>query len=113
LLLLPDSDPGEDTKTDSLDALDESEEELVQVKALKKKASRVKKSPKQIVSTFVEEVSIAKIMNEAVLAERALHKVHRNSGIDNLQLANLWSVISTEKRGLKQRYIHYEFSRQF
>lgn len=113
LLPLPDLDPGEDTKTDSLDALDESEEELVQVKALKKKASRVKKSPEQIASTFAEEASMAKIINKAVSAERALHKAHRNSGIDNLQLADLWSMISTEKRGLKQRYMHYEFSRQF
>ena len=80
------------------------------MKALKKKASRVKKSPKQITSTFTEEASMAKIMNKAVLAERALHKAHRNLGIDNLQLTNLWSMISTEKRGLKQRYIHYEFS---
>ena len=54
------------------------------MKASKKKASRVKKSPKQITSTFTEEALMAKIMNEAVLAERALHKAHRNSGIDNL-----------------------------
>jgi hypothetical protein len=56
---------------------------------LKQKASREKKSPKQIASTFIEEALMVKMLNEAVLMERALQKAHRNSGIENLKLTDL------------------------
>ena len=33
--------------------------------------------------------------------------------MENIGLADLWFMINTEKQALKQRHIHYEFSRQF
>jgi hypothetical protein len=51
-----------------------------------------------------------KMLREAVSIERVLQKGLRNL---NIGLADLWLIISTEKRALKQRHIHYEFSRQF
>jgi NAD+-dependent protein deacetylase SIR2 len=103
------SDPGEDTESASSYALDESEEELIQVKTSTQKVPR-KKSPEQIASTFAEEASMIKMLREAVSIERVSQKGPRNP---NIGLADLWLMISTEKRALKQRHIHYEFSRQF
>jgi hypothetical protein len=104
------SDPREDTESASSDALYESKEELVQAKASTQKVPRKKKSPKQIASTFAEEASMVKMLREAVLVERTSQKGQK---IENMQLVDLWSMIRTEKRALKQRYVHYEFSRQF
>jgi NAD-dependent histone deacetylase SIR2 len=109
----PYSDPREDTKTVSSDALDESEEELDQVKALTQKVPKKKKSPKQIASTFAEEASMVKMLREAVSIERASQKGPRNPKIENMQLADLWFMISIKKRLLKQRHVHYKFSHQF
>jgi hypothetical protein len=52
-------------------------------------------------------------LREAVAIERATQKQQQNLATENLELANLWLMIRTEKRAMKQRYIHYEFSRQF
>jgi hypothetical protein len=67
-----------------------------------------KKSPKQIASTFAEEVSIVKMLREAISVERTLQKGQK---IENMRLADLWFMARTEKRALKQCYVHYEFSR--
>jgi hypothetical protein len=67
-----------------------------------------KKSPKQIASTFAEEALMVKMLREAVLVERTSQKGKK---IENMRLAELWFIIRTEKRALKQRYVHYEFSR--
>ena len=74
------------------------------------KVSKTKKSPKQIASTFVEEALMVKILREAVSIEQALQKGSRNPKIENIQLADLWFMISIEKQALKQCYLHYEFS---
>ena len=103
------SDPGEDTESASSDALDESEE-LVQVKTSTQKFPRKKKSPEQIASTFAEEASMVKMLREAVSVERTSQKGQK---IENMRLSDLWHMIRTEKRALKQRHVHYEFSRQF
>lgn len=52
-------------------------------------------------------------LREAVAIERATQKQQQNLAIENLELAKLWLIIRIEKRTIKQRYIHYEFSRQF
>jgi NAD+-dependent protein deacetylase SIR2 len=104
------SDPGEDTESTSSDALYESEEELALVKPSTQKIPRKKKSPEQIASTFAEEVSMIKMLREAVSVERTSQKGQK---IENMRLADLWFMIRTEKRALKQRHVHYEFSRQF
>jgi hypothetical protein len=106
------SDPRQNAETGSSDALNSSEEELVQVEP-SKKASREKKGPVELASTFAEEASMVKMLREAVLIERASQKAPGNPNIDNMQLADLWLMIRTEKRALKQRHLHYEFSRQF
>jgi NAD-dependent histone deacetylase SIR2 len=108
----PVPDPMEYAETNSSAVLDESEEELVQVKPSKQKTSRGK-SPVQIASTFADEASIVKMLREAISIERTLHKGSKNTKIESMQLSDLWCMISTEKRALKQRHIHYEFSRQF
>lgn len=97
----------EDTESAYSDTLDESEEELVQVKTSTQKVLRKKKSPMQITSTFVEEALIVKMLREAILIERASQK---GAIIENAGLADLWSIISTKKQALKQRYIYYKFS---
>jgi hypothetical protein len=107
----PHLDPREDTKTVSSDALNESKEELDQVKSLTQKVPKKKESLKQIASTFAEETSMVKMLREAVSIEQASQKGPRNPKIENMRLADLWFMISTEKRLLKQRYVHYKFSR--
>ena len=52
-------------------------------------------------------------LREAVAIERATQKQQQNLATENLELAKLWLIVRTEKRAMKQRYIHYEFSRQF
>jgi hypothetical protein len=74
------------------------------------KVPKKKKSPKQIAFTFADKALIVKMLKEAVLIERALQKGLRNPKIENMWLANLWFIISTEKQALKQRYIYYKFS---
>jgi hypothetical protein len=54
---------------------------------------------------------MVKMLREAISIERASQKGLRNLKIENMGLANLWFMISIKKRALKQRYIHYEFSR--
>ena len=66
----PVSDPREDMEIESSDALNDSKEELVQVKPSTQKVSRTKKSPEQIASTFAEEASIVKMLREAISIER-------------------------------------------
>jgi hypothetical protein len=56
---------------------------------------------------------MVKMLREAVLIEQASQKAPRNLNIDNIQLADLWLIICTEKQALKQRHLYYEFSRQF
>ena len=53
------------------------------------------------------------MLREAVAIERATQKQKQDLATENLELAKLWLMIRTEKRVMKQRYIHYEFSRQF
>lgn len=72
-----------------------------------------KGSPEHIASAFARESTMLSTLREAVAIERATHKQHSNLTTENLELAKLWLMIRTEKRALKQRYIHYEFSRQF
>ena len=54
-----------------------------------------------------------KMLREAVAIEQASQKGVKNPKIENIRLPGLQFMISTEKQALKQRYIHYEFSRQF
>ena len=54
-----------------------------------------------------------KMLREAVAIERASQKGVRNPKMENIRLPGLWFMISTEKQALKQRHVHYEFSRQF
>ncbi|TVY18846.1 NAD-dependent protein deacetylase [Lachnellula arida] len=72
-----------------------------------------KTSPEHIASEFARESTMLSTLREAVAIERATQKQHSNLATENLELAKLWVMIRTEKRALKQRYIHYEFSRQF
>jgi NAD+-dependent protein deacetylase SIR2 len=103
----------EDAEMDSSDALDESEEEIAQVNPPMGKAPHKKKTPEQVAATFGEEASMRNMLREAVAIARASQKGLKNPKIENIQLPDLWLMISTEKRSLKQRHIHYEFSRQF
>jgi hypothetical protein len=73
----------------------------------------VKKSPEHIASAFAREATMLSTLREAVTIKRATQKQQQNLAIKNLELAKLWLMIRTEKRTMKQRYIHYEFSRQF
>jgi hypothetical protein len=102
-----------DPETDSSDALDESEEEIIQLKPPTGKVLQKKKTPEQIASNFGEEVLMVKMLREAVAIERASQSGARNPKIENIQLPDLWFMISMEKRALKQCHIYYEFSRQF
>jgi NAD-dependent histone deacetylase SIR2 len=97
----------EGSETDFSDALAESEEEFVQVIPTLQKVPRTKKSPEQIASNFAQLESMYEMMADVTQGQRTQSK------IENLQRADLWVMISKEKRGLRQRYIHYEFSRQF
>ena len=106
-------DPKQITETDSSYAVDSSEDELVQAKPSKQKASKKKKSPVEIASTFAEGASMVKILREAISIERASQKAPTSPNIENMPFTDLWLMISTEKRALKQRHLHYEFSRQF
>jgi hypothetical protein len=65
----------------------------------------------KLASTFAEEALMVKMLREAVLIEQASQKAPGNTNIDNMQLADLWLMIRTEKQALKQRHLHYEFSR--
>jgi hypothetical protein len=73
----------------------------------------VKKSLKYIAFAFAREATMLSTLREAVAIERATQKQQQNLAIENLELAKLWLIIRIEKRTIKQRYIHYEFSRQF
>jgi NAD-dependent SIR2 family protein deacetylase len=71
------------------------------------------KSLEHIASAFAREATMLSTLREAVAIERATQKQQQNLATENLELAKLWLMIRTEKRAMKQRYIHYEFSRQF
>jgi hypothetical protein len=90
--------------------LNESKEEFVQVQPLTQKVYIKKTNPEHIASTFAEEALMIKMLKEAILIEQALQNQTRNLNIENIELAALWFIISTEKQALKQRYIHYKFS---
>jgi hypothetical protein len=100
---------------DSSDSPGESEEEIAQMNPPKGKVSQQKKkeNPEQVAARFGEEALIINVLREAVAIERASQKGAGNSKMENIQLSDLWFMISTEKRALKQRHVHYEFSRQF
>ena len=72
-----------------------------------------RRSPGQIASKFAREATMLCTLKEAIAIERASKRQNQNLTTDHLELAQLWLMITTEKRALKQRYIHYEFSRQF
>ena len=72
-----------------------------------------KKSTEHIASAFAREATMLSTLREAVAIERATQKQQQNLATENLELAKLWLIVRTEKRAMKQRYIHYEFSRQF
>ena len=74
---------------------------------------REQMSLERIASMFAGEDTMLSTLREAVAVERATQKQQQNSTAENQDLAKLWLMIRTEKRALKQRYIHYEFSRQF
>jgi hypothetical protein len=78
---------------------------------LAQKVHTKKKNLKRIASTFAKEVLIIKMLKEAVFIEQALQNQTRNPNIENIGLADLWFMINTKKQALKQRYIHYKFSR--
>jgi hypothetical protein len=82
--------------------------QIGQMKSSTQKVLREKMSPEQIASTIVE-ASMVKMLREAVSIELASQIGLRNPKIENMRLADLWFMISTEKHALKQRYIHYEF----
>jgi NAD-dependent histone deacetylase SIR2 len=101
-------------KDPETDSSDESEEEIVQLKpSTGKVLQKKKKTPEQIASNFGEEALMVKMLREAVAIERASQSGARKPKIENIQLPDLWFMISTEKQALKQRHVHYEFSRQF
>lgn len=54
-----------------------------------------------------------KTLKDAVRIERYVQKEGGYPRIMDMKLARLWVMVSTEKRDLKQRYLHYEFSRKF
>jgi hypothetical protein len=87
---------------------EESEAGLNKVQHHKQKGP--KNSPEQMAASFAAQAVITKALRDAISIQRSLH---REPKIENMNLADLWCIISTEKRTLKQRYIHYEFSRQF
>jgi hypothetical protein len=62
----------EDTKIVSSDALNESEEEFVQVQPLMQKVHIKKTNPERIASTFAKEALMIKMLKEAVLIKQAL-----------------------------------------
>ncbi|KAH7363946.1 DHS-like NAD/FAD-binding domain-containing protein [Rhexocercosporidium sp. MPI-PUGE-AT-0058] len=77
-------------------------------------------SPEYFASAFAEEATMLDTLREAVAIERVTQKQYQNptaenqkSTVENQDLAQLWLMVRTEKRALKQRYIHYEFCRQF
>ncbi|PVH70206.1 hypothetical protein DL98DRAFT_541030 [Cadophora sp. DSE1049] len=70
-------------------------------------------SPEDIAFAFADEATMLNTLREAVAIERAMQKQQHNSTAESQDLATLWLMVRTEKRVLKQRYIHYEFSRQF
>jgi len=72
---------------------------------------RDRKSPANIVSAFAEEATILLALKEAVALERMVPRGNQN--LADLSFADLWLIIRTEKRALRQRYFHYEFARQF
>jgi NAD-dependent histone deacetylase SIR2 len=85
----------------------EEPKELLQAES-SKKTSREKKSPTELASAFAEEKSIVDNLRDAVVTER--NSRHR---VESIPFSALWHIIETEKRSLKQRYLHYEFSRRF
>lgn len=91
------------------DELDISEQEAVGLELL----PRGKKSPQQLAQAFGSEESMFKTLREAVRIERDLQKEGVRPKIGNMKLADLWFLVSTGKRALKHRYLHYEFSRKF
>ena len=97
-------------ESDTSDDLNESEHE-VDLQVLPLSTSR--ESPAQLADLFGEEACIVKTLREAVITQRALQKCQGNLEIKSIKLHHLWTMISAEKRALRQRHIHYEFSRQF
>jgi NAD+-dependent protein deacetylase SIR2 len=89
-----------------------SEDSEDDVQRSRKKPTK-KKSPEQIAFAFAEEASIVKMLRDAVLIERVLQKEPKSLEVESTKLADLWLMVGTEKHALKQRYIHYEFSRLF
>ncbi|KFZ18876.1 hypothetical protein V501_00965, partial [Pseudogymnoascus sp. VKM F-4519 (FW-2642)] len=101
-------------ESDTSDDPSESEHEVD--RALPLSVSRGlnrKESPAQLADLFGEEACIVKTLREAVITQRALQKCQGGLEIKSIKLNHLWTMVSTEKRALRQRHIHYEFSRQF
>ncbi|KFY21433.1 hypothetical protein V493_07417 [Pseudogymnoascus sp. VKM F-4281 (FW-2241)] len=101
-------------ESDTSDDLNESEHEVD--RALPPSISRGlnrKDSPARLADLFGEEPCIVKTLREAVITQRALQNRQDNLEIKSIKLHHLWAMVSAEKRALRQRHIHYEFSRQF
>lgn len=101
-------------ESDTSDYLSESEHELDQTSPLlTSRGFNRTESPAQLADSFGEEACIVKTLRGAVITQRALQKCQGGSEIKSIKLNDLWTMVSTEKRALRQRHIHYEFSRQF
>ncbi|KAL5354917.1 hypothetical protein ACLOAV_001008 [Pseudogymnoascus australis] len=102
-------------ESDTSDDLNESEHEAdprILLPSTSRGLNR-KESLAQLADLFGEEGGIVKTLREAVVAQRALQKCQGNIAMKSIKLHHLWTMISAEKRALRQRHIHYEFSRQF
>ncbi|OBT40540.1 hypothetical protein VE00_09010 [Pseudogymnoascus sp. WSF 3629] len=104
-LFVEDSDESPSERLD----LSEQEEEAIGLKL----SLSGRRRPEQLAQDFGDEESMLKTLMEAVRLERYTQKEGGYPRIGNMKLADLWIVASTEKRNLKQRYLHHEFSRKF
>ncbi|KFY50509.1 hypothetical protein V495_00225 [Pseudogymnoascus sp. VKM F-4514 (FW-929)] len=101
-------------ESDTSDDFSKSEHELDQTSPLSTSGGfNQKETPAEMANSFGEETYIVKTLRAAVITQRALQKCQDGSEIKSIKLNHLWTMISTEKRALRQRHIHYEFSRQF
>lgn len=104
-LFVEDSDESPSERLD----LSEQEEEVIGLKL----SLPGRRRPEQLAQDFGDEESMLKTLMEAVRLERYTQKEGGYPRIGNMKLADLWIMATTEKRNLKQRYLHHEFSGKF
>lgn len=107
-LFVVDSDESGNDPSDRLD-ISEQEEDGFELTLL----PPGKRSPEQLAEAFGDEKYMLKTLKEAVRIQRYMQEEGRYLKIGSMKLADLWVMVSTEKRDLKQRYLHYEFSSKF